>query len=386
MPPPTRSRPLKKSDLPAFLKPLKPTLFSESPPTTSRYSQPLVQKIASISWSPTGSLIATCTSSNIRIWNSERPNAKSSTEIRNAHPRDGGEWGRTGVSGDVVEKVAFAPREEGLLASVGGDGAVRIWDVRTPSGPAATSGGKGSAVGDCKVLKQGGAIAWHPDGTAMAVNTRHSNHIHQIDIRRLPSATADPLQPARYTLDSASHAPSAPSAEYTNLTFSNSGRELFATTTDAGVHILDHPSLTHLYTLSGFSGESYCVEHSPSGTYVAVGSADSTVSLWDTKTWLTPHTLSHPQQLIPIRSLGFSFDGAYLVAGSGDHLGTMAKNEGGASSSGLHIYHVDSGDPVHMVETTNCPTHVAWHPSRYWIAYAGDPGGLKVVGMGSSVI
>ncbi|RMY03549.1 hypothetical protein D0868_07402 [Hortaea werneckii] len=341
MAPPHRPRLLKKSDLPSFLKPLKPTLFSESSaPPSSRYSQPLVQKIADISWSPTGSSIATCTSSNIRVWNSGRPNVKSSTEIRNAHPRDGGEWGRSGVSGDGVEKVVFSPRDEGVLASLGADGMVRLWDLKTPN--------KAIPVGDCKVPKQGGVLVWHPEGHQILVTVKSSNEIHQIDVRRFPTATSDPLQPVRFTLEPASRTPDAP--------------------------------------LSAFQGETHCVEHSPSGAHVAAGSADSTISLWDTSTWLTPHTLSHSQQLMPIRSFGFSFDGAYMVAGSGDHLGTMGKTEGGGGSSGLHIYHVDSGDVVHTIETTNCPTHVAWHPSRYWIAYAGDPGGLRVVGIGSNVL
>ncbi|KAI7545888.1 hypothetical protein KC331_g5957 [Hortaea werneckii] len=379
MAPPHRPRLLKKSDLPSFLKPLKPTLFSESSaPPSSRYSQPLVQKIADISWSPTGSSIATCTSSNIRVWNSGRPNVKSSTEIRNAHPRDGGEWGRSGVSGDGVEKVAFSPRDEGMLASLGADGMVRLWDLKTPN--------KAIPVGDCKVPKQGGVLVWHPEGHQILVTVKSSNEVHQIDVRRLPTATSDPLQPVRFTLEPASRTPDAPHTVYTNLAFSNSGRELFATTTNAGVQILDYPSLTHLHSLSAFPGETHCVEHSPSGAHVAAGSADSTISLWDTNTWLTAHTLSHSQQLMPIRSFGFSFDGAYMVAGSGDHLGTMGKTEGGGGSSGLHIYHVDSGDVVHTIETTNCPTHVAWHPSRYWIAYAGDPGGLRVVGIGSNVL
>ncbi|RMY97577.1 hypothetical protein D0862_07995 [Hortaea werneckii] len=268
MAPPHRPRLLKKSDLPSFLKPLKPTLFSESSaPPSSRYSQPLVQKIADISWSPTGSSIATCTSSNIRVWNSGRPNVKSSTEIRNAHPRDGGEWGRSGVSGDGVEKVAFSPREEGVLASLGADGMVRLWDLRTPN--------KAIPVGDCKVTKQGGVLVWHPEGHQILVTVKSSNEVHQIDVRRLPTATSDPLQPARFSLESATRTPDAPHAVYTNIAFSNSGRELFATTTNAGVQILDYPSLTHLHTLSAFPGETHCVEHSPSGAHVAAGSADT---------------------------------------------------------------------------------------------------------------
>ena len=284
-----------------------------------------------------------------------------------------------------MERVAFAPREEGVLASLGNDSTVRLWDVRTPSGPVGSAGGKGAAMGQCKVSKQSGIMAWHPEGREMVVG-RKGGHIYNIDIRRLPSATSDPLQPGRFNLEATENTVSAPQAEYTNLSFSNSGRELFATTTASGVQILDYPSFTHLHTLSAFTGETYQAEHSPSGSHVAIGTASAMVVLYDTSTWLTPHTLSHPQQLMPLRSLSFSFDGNFLVAGSGDHLGTSAKHEGGSGGAGLHIYHVESGEVVHTVDTTNCPTHVRWHPSRYWVAYGGDPGGLRVVGMGSSVL
>ena len=67
-----------------------------------------------------------------------------------------------------------------------------------------------------------------------------------------------------------------------------------------------------------------------------------------------------------IKSVGFSFDGAYVIGGS---------DEGG----GIEIGHVDSGEYAHRAEAPNCNGIVAWHPSRYWIAWAGDQG-LRVIG------
>lgn len=68
-----------------------------------------------------------------------------------------------------------------------------------------------------------------------------------------------------------------------------------------------------------------------------------------------------------MRSVGFSWDGAYVVGG-------------GDEGTGLEIAHVETGEYVCRVETGAPPLFVAWHPSRYWLAYSGDAMGLKIVG------
>lgn len=372
MAPPARSRPLKKNDFPSFLKPLKPVLFSES---TAPRPSPLVQKISSISWSPTGQLLATCTTANIRIWNAERPNVKSSTELKNAHAKGGVAFGSPAVSGDTVEKVAFCPTMEGVLASVGQDGMVRLWDVRVPGGTA-MAGGKGTALADCRVGGEAAFLTWHSNGREMLVG-RKDDVVHSVDVRRMSSGMDG--SPAQYQLEAERRMERGKtgSALYA-MAFSNSGHEVFAPTKDGEVMILDYPSMSLLHTVSGHSDAAYTCAHSPAGTYLAVGSADSTISLWDTHSWYTTHTLSAPSQTTSVRDLSFSFDGAYLVAGAG----LQDYKEGG---SGLNIHHVDTGDLVHTVDTTNFPSYVAWHPTRYWIAYSGDPGGLKVVGSGTGL-
>ncbi|KAK3073198.1 hypothetical protein LTR53_005437 [Teratosphaeriaceae sp. CCFEE 6253] len=372
-PAPTFRRPLKKSDLAGFLKPLKPTLYSDAlgPP---RLSAP-PPNIRSLSWSATGTLLATCNTANIRIWNADRPDVKKSTEVRSAHPKGGADWTGGGVMGDQVEKVAFCPALDAVLASCGGDGVVRLWDVRVPGAVAGVSG-KGTPLGSSKVGGDAAFLTWHPNGREMLVG-RKDDVVHSIDVRLLSSTDNHTPQ---YQLDATQTLPRGKDILY-SMAFSNSGREVFATTAEGCVRILDYPTMAHLHTLSGHPAPCYSVQHSPSGTTLVVGSGDSTISVWDTSLWLTTHTLTAPSQTTSIRNLSFSFDGAYLVAGAGT--GTSDYKEGGA---GLNVYHVDTGEVVHTVETTHCPAQVAWHPGRYWIAYAGDGGGVKVVGGGATVL
>lgn len=73
-----------------------------------------------------------------------------------------------------------------------------------------------------------------------------------------------------------------------------------------------------------------------------------------------------------VKSVGFSFDGSYVVGGC---------DEG----TSLEVVHVESGECVGKVElgaTGGGAGQVAWHPGKYWIAYAGEGGGLRILGAG----
>ncbi|KAK5114910.1 hypothetical protein LTR62_002069 [Meristemomyces frigidus] len=364
MAPIPRSRPLKKNDFPTFFKPLKPTVFSDLPPNIR--GPPLPPNIRALSWSPTGSLIATSTSADIRVWTSERPNVKNSTQLKSAHAKGGVPYGSPGIGGDTVEKVAFCPTVEGVLASTGLDGMVRLWDVRTP-GAVTGVGGKGTpALADCRTGGDSAFLTWHPDGKELLVG-RRDDVVHAVDVRRMDGGV-------RYEMFHEKKMERGKHVLYA-MAFSNSGREVLATTQEGSVRILDWPSMEYLHTLAGHTAAAYTVGHSPVGAHIAIGSGDSTISLWDTTTWLSTHTLSAPSQTTSVRDLSFSFDGAYIVAGAGPD----AKD----GMPGLNIFHADHGSVVHTVETTHCPSYVAWHPTRYWLAYAGDTGGMKVIGAGT---
>lgn len=98
--------------------------------------------------------------------------------------------------------------------------------------------------------------------------------------------------------------------------------------------------------------------------------------------------------------MGFSFDGAYLAAGSeecgtleichvesGDVVGGVLM-EGSQAGTTVRRQLSDGDDEVGTVApgssgstgVGNMAQCVSWHPSRYWIAVAGEVGGLKVVG------
>jgi THO complex subunit 3 len=351
MAPPKTSRPLKKDLFPSTFKGIKPTVLAETGRPTG-----LAPNIRSLSWSPTGNAIATSISSYIRVWNPERPNVKSSTELR---------AGGTAM----VEKVAFCPTQEAVLASTGGDGLCRLWDVRVGSG-GGVAGGKGRVLEECKTGDTGLFLNWHPSGSTVLVG-RKDDVVMAVDVRKMEPAEGG----SGWAVEARDSSPVKDRGQFNAMAFSNSGRELFATTGEGPVKVLDWPSLECLYTLSAHTSATYAVQHSPAGSYVAVGGSDSMITLWDTTNWHCAHTLT--PHMGSVRDLSFSFDGAYIAGSSG--------SDARDSTPGIEVCHVDTGEHVHTIETSNPVTWLAWHPLRYWLAYAGDPGGLRIVGAGTSV-
>lgn len=369
MAPPPRPRPLRKDFTAAAFK-AKPILFSETFKAST-----LVPNIKSVTWSPSGSMVAHSVGINIRAWNPDRPDVKNSSELRETVAKNG-------AHSRPIEKLQFNPRTEGLLASTAADGLVKLWDVRLPGagtgivaggGPAAAKGGVTPKAAEHKIGEQGLFLTWHPNGHELLAG-RHDDVVTALDIRRANVAifdTSNTSNSNRYDIEASDRTPVKDKGAFNQMTFSNTGREVFATTTEGPVKILDYPSMTVLHTLYAHSSSTYSVKMSPTGNYIAVGGSDSLITLWDTTSWMATHVL--PNHTAGVRDLSFSFDGNFLVAGSG----TEGQREG---DKGLHIYHVDTGDKVHTVETSNVPRDVAWHPLRYAVAFSGDPGGLKLAG------
>ena len=81
----------------------------------------------------------------------------------------------------MVEKVAFCPNQEAVLASTGGDGLCRLWDVRV-GGP--VGAGKGREVAECKTGDTGLFLEWHPSGESVLVG-RKDDVVMAVDVRKM---------------------------------------------------------------------------------------------------------------------------------------------------------------------------------------------------------
>ncbi|KAL9071280.1 MAG: hypothetical protein Q9161_004296 [Pseudevernia consocians] len=323
MAPPHPRRPIAKDRFAALFPTLKVQTYHDP-----AARGPGSHTIRTIAWNPTGHLIATGSADRtLRIWNPEKPQVKNSTELR----------GHTGG----IERVAWNPTKEAELASVSSDGTCRFWDVRSKTCTATVQlGGEGLT------------IAWAADGSVVMVG-RKDDTLVPITIH--PTPTAQPLHP--------------PALQTNQCTFNHTSppTHLLLTRGDGSVTISSYPSLQTLHTLHAHTSSCLSLALSPTSRYLAIGGSDALISLYDTTDWVCKRTLTNLTGAV--KSVGFSFDGSFVVGGS---------DEGNV----LEVAHTESGEYVGKVDigaSGGCGV-VAWHPGRYWIAWAGEGGGLKILG------
>lgn len=103
------------------------------------------------------------------------------------------------------------------------------------------------------------------------------------------------------------------------IAFSWSGKDLFLTTGDGSVKMLDYPSMQLYHTLNAHTSSCTSIQVCPRGRYIAVGGSDALISLWDTTDLVCQRTLM--DMTGPVRSLSFSFDGSFIVGGSDEGTG-----------------------------------------------------------------
>lgn len=265
-----------------------------------------------------------------------------------------------------IERVAFNPVKDAELCSVSSDGVVKFWDVRTKA-----------VINEIKGLGDAFTLAWCPDGESLVVGNKVSLPL-PLDIT-YPAPTVDIFQADNlFVLSPTQSTPIAShqqSVQTNQLVFCHSGKKIFLTTGEGRVKILSYPDFRPIlyssydpglpFTLNGHTSSCLSIDLQPTARLLATGGSDSIVALWDTTEWICQRTLI--DMTGPVRSISFSFDGSYIVGGS---------DEG----PGLEIVHAETGENVLSLKTAGpCPI-VAWHPSRYWLAYS-DLGSLKIWGV-----
>lgn len=296
---------------------------------------PLQTPLRDLSWSPYGNFLATSSSDKVvRIWNPDRPLLRNTTELR----------GHT----SPVLCALWSPAQEGQLASIADGGAaaagspadhhLRLWDMRSGKSTRSIDSGRENC-----------SLAWSPDGNTIAVGNKERT-VRFFDVRGSDESHED-LQ-----LDGQHH----------HLIWSHSGRALFVAKADGNVDVIDWPTLAVLHTIQAHTSACLHLTVDSLGEYLAIGGNDAMASLWDTTDWMCMKAFSQNEG--PILTCSFSFDSSFLATGT---------NEGAS----MLIFHVESGQHIHSIGTNNPPVCVRWHPSRYILAYLGDPVGMKLVGV-----
>lgn len=217
-------------------------------------------------------------------------------------------------------------------------------------------------------------ICWSPDGNDIAVGDKNDK-ITFIDTR---------TNQIKFTKDFR--------YEVNEFTW-NLANNLFCVTTGQGnIELYDYPSFEQIATGRGHTSSCYSVEADPSGNYLAAGSADGSVSLWDMESMNCVRSFGKLTQVSsfdvvpryltalcrhPVRTLSFSFDAQYIAYASEDHFIDIVSSlihEAVCQIDTLivHQSHVQSGESVKNIECSAAMNTVAWSPRDYYLAYAGD--------------
>lgn len=343
--------------------------------------------IRCIAWNGVGTRVA-CGNNDrsIRVWIPEHSDGKGLTSIGDAHDRS-------------VESLSWDPLHADRLASCSIDGGLSIWDTRAKSLLAHVNTGHENVV-----------VRYSCDGRFLAVVTAKTDLViiyyvkkegaKEVSVapsrsRRSKTASWELVQVCQYREND----------EIFDLQWGNNGsrttyvlasglgngnvrlykfntsecldksEEKYRQDTPESEPATSTDSVTStvqsVFTLRGHRTAVNCLEFDPKAQYLAVGSNEGIVSLWDLEEFICIKTFTKTDQAAI--SISISHDGSLMAVGS----------EGNAP---IDIIHVESGEYIHSIPRapSNGKSLVAWHPLKFSLAYVSDPSVLMILGAAAS--
>jgi len=285
-----------------------------------------------VAWSSDGRRLASASSDHtIRVWSLKSILSSQSSSGSGASYQE--MKGHTGS----VEQVAWSPADVDVLASLGADKTVKIWDTRSSTCTTTLSFPSFSPLN----------MAWCPAGIRMAIGGKDDTAII-VDVRT-NAVSAQRKFPC----------------EVNQMAWSPDATLLCLTTGSGAIQIYSPDNLEQqIHQLTCHTANAFCISWPRHGSIFAVGAADALVSIWNAGEMVCTRTVGRLDW--PIRALGFSHCGTLLAASS---TSPAASDQ---PAGFIDVSQVETGLQVGRIGVTATVGTMAWHPSRWILAYAGE--------------
>jgi WD40 repeat protein len=285
-------------------------------------------EVTSVAFSPQDPAVVGSASIDgmVKLWNT--PTAKTLLTIRDP-------------AGSIMS-LAFSP-DGHVLATVGQDKGVKIWDTQSGNLINTLSGGEGSGDLSVVFLPDGRRIAsagwdfavriWDL-GTGKPIHTLPGHNwvitclAASADRRHVASAGGDGTV-RLWDVESGKETACLPLKKCAIcwcVAFSRDGRQVASSYTDQYVKIWDTSTLKRLHSLHDQTGMPRSVAFSPDGKCVTWGGTDSTVKVWQAATGEIQVLRGHTNW---VHGVAFSPDGEQIASASADGTGWRRQNDKG---------------------------------------------------------
>lgn len=228
-----------------------------------------------------------------------------------------------------VVQVCWHPSDASRFAVIGTDKAVELWDVCAAS-----------PVSKLVTLGHNINGAWAPNGQYLALGNKSEN-ICIYDVRE-----AKLIKKCKFIYEVNEFAWTA-NSDYLLVANAN-GESGFI-----DIMSFKNGDLVLLEVIRAHTSPAFCLKIDPTFRRMAVGSADTLVSLWDLSDLVCYKTLSGADA---VRCVEFSADGEYIAI--------MCEG-----SSNILVFNCRTGETVANIDCKCLPVSMSWHPSQSLIAY-----------------
>ncbi|EPQ59160.1 WD40 repeat-like protein [Gloeophyllum trabeum ATCC 11539] len=288
------------------------------------------QAMTHVAWNADGRKLAAVGIDRIvRVFQPEK-----SLEMRSATLYSGGH-------SDDVDYVAWHPIHSELFCSSSQrDRRITFWDAR-----------QSRHVQQLSLKYSPLEVIYSPDGRRiMCVST--NTQLIFLEYGKSGDDTKESWHPVIKVDKGTGHSPTASTA-----IFNHTGEEIISSNHNThSLRTQDYETFSDKQSVPAHVGGCSTIALDPRGRYIATGSYDSIVNLFDTTELICVRTIAACDNAIT--ALSFSYDGEFLaIANTGTYIDICA---------------TETGVPLHRVPALAPSSAVAWHPWKHAIAYCGQ--------------